>query len=604
MTGPGENEKPNPTSPDGRDEQLVEPIPADELLGADAGEVGQIESDPTNSVIRSSALMAAGTITSRITGVARDITIAAALGSAILADTYALGNSLPNILYILIIGGALNAVLIPQLVRHMKTDADGGDGFADRLITLVALVLIVASALAVAFAPLIVDLYSTSEFTESQLSLATTFARFCLPQIIFYGLYTVLAQVLNARMHFGAPMFAPIINNVVMIVTALGFIFVAGTAVTADTITSGQVAWLGIGTTLGVAAQAAVLIPVLIRVGYKWRPRFDFRGHGLGKAGTLAGWTLGLVLINQLGFLVIARLATEANFFAEQAGTVAQGLATYQRAYLVFMLPQSVITISLVTALFPRMSRAAADGDLGALRNDIGDGMRLIASLIVPSAAFLVVFGPLIGTVLFGFGQNKGDPATYTGLVVSVFALGLLPFALFYTLLRGWYAVEDTRTPFLITVVYNIIAIPLTLVLFGLAPTNLAVAALALAYGFAYWLTLGIAWWWLRRRIGGLQTRQTVAAVTRMVIAGVLAAIVGVGVMIAWLVFVQEDTITNLYRQLTASQLTAAIGLAVGGIVMLVSYLGFARLLRIDETQSMVSAVVGRLRRRSTSPNR
>lgn len=601
MTGADDHEQPKPSTGNNQGDDLVQPIPADELLGADAGEVGQIESDPTNSVIRSSALMATGTITSRVTGLARDITIAAALGSAILADTYALGNSLPNILYILIIGGALNAVLIPQLVRHMKTDADGGDGFADRLITLVVLVLIVASALAVALAPLIVRLYSTSEFTESQLSLATAFARFCLPQIIFYGLYTVLAQVLNARMHFGAPMFAPIINNVVMIVTALGFIFVAGTSVSADTITSGQVAWLGLGTTLGVAAQAAVLIPVLIRVGYKWRPRFDFRGHGLGKAGTLAGWTLGLVLINQLGFLVIARLATEANYFAEQAGTVAQGLATYQRAYLVFMLPQSVITISLVTALFPRMSHAAADGDLGALRQDIGDGMRLIASLIVPSAAFLAVFGPLVGTVLFGFGQNEGDPATYTGFVVSVFAFGLLPFSLFYTLLRGWYAVEDTRTPFLITVIYNIIAIPLTLLLFGLAPQNLAVASLALAYGIGYWLTLGIAWWWLRRRLGGLQTRRTIGAVTRMIVAGVLAALVAVAVMVGWLVLVQGDTFNNLYRELTASQLTAAIGLAVGAAVTLGAYLGFARILRIDETQSIVFAVIGRLRRSTSS---
>ncbi len=579
--------------------ELPEPIPADELMGADAGEVGQIETDAdaTNSVVRSSALMAMGTITSRITGVARDITIAAALGSAILADTYALGNSLPNILYILIIGGALNAVLIPQLVRHMKSDADGGDGFADRLLTLVALVLVIATIIAVLCAPLIVDLYSTSEFTDSQLSLATAFARFCLPQIIFYGLYTVMAQVLNARMRFGAPMFAPIVNNVVMIVTALGFIYVAGTSVTADTITSGQVAWLGIGTTLGVAAQAAVLFPVLVRAGYKWRPRFDFRGHGLGKAGGLAGWTLGLVLINQIGFLVISRLATEANYFAEQTGGVSQGLATYQRAYLVFMLPQSVITISLVTALFPRMSRAAASADFAGLRHDLGDGMRLISSLIVPSAAFLAVFGPLIGMVLFGFGQNEGAPAIYTGLVVSVFALGLLPFALFYTLLRGWYAVEDTRTPFFITIIYNVIAIPLTILLFNLAPTNLAVASQALAYGLGYWLTLGIAWWMLRRRLGALETRQTIGAVARMVLAGALSAAVGLGAMTLWLVFVQGDTINNLYAQLTASQLTALVGLVVGSVVMFGSYLLFARLLRISETQSLISGVLSKVRR-------
>ena len=192
---------------------MSDPVtPSEDAAGVsqvDLGEVAQAEPDQTNAVIRSSALMAVGTITSRITGVLRDITIAAALGSAILADTYALGNSLPNIIYILVIGGALNAVFIPQLVRHMRSDEDGGDGYADRLITLVGIILVVATALAILFAPLIVKLYSTSDFTSQQLSLATAFARFCLPQIIFYGLYTMFSQVLNSRLHFGAPMFAP-----------------------------------------------------------------------------------------------------------------------------------------------------------------------------------------------------------------------------------------------------------------------------------------------------------------------------------------------------------------------------------------------------------
>ena len=580
---------------------MSDPVtPSEDAAGVDPTELGGVadaEADATRSVVRSSALMAAGTITSRITGVLRDITITAALGFAILADTYALGNSLPNIIYILVIGGALNAIFIPQLVRHMRTDADGGDGYADRLITLVGLILVAATVLAIVCAPWIVEIYTTSNFTEEQLSLATAFARFCLPQIVFYGLYAMFSQVLNSRMHFGAPMFAPIVNNIVMIATALGFIFVAGTTATTSTITPGQVMWLGIGTTLGVAAQAAVLVPVLIRVGYKWRPRFDFRGHGLGKAGSLAGWTIGLVLVNQVGFLVISRLATQANFLAEQTGGVPQGLATYQRAFLVFMLPHSVITISLVTALFPRMSKSAAVGALREVAHDVAEGIRLIAALLLPCVMFLVAFGPMLGTVFFGFGANRGAPATYTGLVVSVFALGMLPFGIFYILLRGWYAVEDTRTPFYLTVVYNLIAMPLTFLLFSVAPSELAVCALALAYGLAYWITISIAWVWLSRRLGGLETGLTVRTLVRMSIAAIVAAALGLAAVVLWAVAVGNATGGDIYNQLTASQLTSLFVLIAGGLVTVVAYLGLSHLLRISEVQSVINSLVGKVRR-------
>ena len=580
---------------------MSDPVtPSEDAAGiedVDLGEVAESEPNQTRAVIRSSALMAAGTITSRVTGVVRDITIAAALGSAILADTYALGNSLPNIIYILVIGGALNAVFIPQLVRHMRNDEDGGDGYADRLITLVGLILLAATALAVVFAPWIVRIYSTSDFTDQQLSLATAFARFCLPQIIFYGLYTMFSQVLNSRMHFGAPMFAPIVNNVVMIATALGFIFVAGSLSTTETITPGQVAWLGIGTTLGVAAQAAVLIPVLIRVGYRWRPRFDFRGHGLGKAGSLAGWTIGLVLVNQLGFLVISRLATQANFVAEQTGGVPQGLATYQRAFLVFMLPHSVITISLVTALFPRMSKSAAAGALTEVSHNVAEGIRLISALLIPCVAFLMAFGPMLGTVFFGFGANRGAPATYTGLVVSVFAVGMLPFGIFYILLRGWYAVEDTRTPFIITVIYNAIAMPLTFLLFSLAPSTMAVCALALAYGLAYWITIGIAWTWLRRRLGGLETGHTVVTLLRISLSAGLAVAAAITAQAAWVMIVGQAGLGDVYGRLTTNQLTSLTALIVGGLLTVALYVAFAHLFRVAEVQSVIRSLVSRVRR-------
>ena len=210
---------------------------------------------------------------------------------------------------------------------------------------------------------------------------------------------------------------------------------------------------------------------------------------------------------------------------------------------------------------------------------------------------FLVAFGPMLGTVFFGFGANRGAPATYTGLVVSVFALGMLPFGIFYILLRGWYAVEDTRTPFYLTVVYNLIAMPLTFLLFSVAPSELAVCALALAYGLAYWITISIAWVWLSRRLGGLETGLTVRTLVRMSIAAIVAAALGLAAVVLWAVAVGNATGGDIYNQLTASQLTSLFVLIAGGLVTVVAYLGLSHLLRISEVQSVINSLVGKVRR-------
>lgn len=553
------------------------------------------EVDDNKAVMKSSAIMAGGTIISRITGVVRDIVVAAAIGSAIVADAYYLGNSLPNIIYILVIGGALNAIFVPQLIRHMKHDKDGGDGYAHRLITLVGIILLLLAVVTIIFAPQIVDLYATSEFDAQEREVAIAFTRFCLPQIMFYGLYTMFSQVLNSRMHFAAPMFAPIINNLIVIGTAIAFIVMMVGTVTVANITPGQITLLGLGTTIGVVAQALVLVPFMIKMGYRYRPKFDFRGYGLRKSGTLAGWTIGLVLVNQIGFLVITRLATHANVIAQSMGDFSQGLATYQRAFLVFMLPHSVITISLVTALLPRMSQSAADGKLGEVADKVSGGMRVIASLLAPCAAVIGFFGPALGTIFFGFGANAGEPAAYTGIVVSMFAIGLIPFSLFYTLLRGWYAVEDTRTPFLVTVGYNIVAIPLTIYLADIAPDNYKVAALALAYALAYWVALAFTWVWLRVRLGSLDSLRTISTLVRAMVAACAAAAIGAAVAI-WVVGTSQGDSFSV-DVLSHSWWNAFATLVIGGIVTLVLYLLFAKILRINEVQEGLNAVTGRLKR-------
>ena len=552
----------------------------------------------TRALLGPSTVMATGTVVSRITGIARDIALAAALGFYLVSDAYSLGNSLPTIIYILVVGGALNAVFIPQLVRRMEKDDDGGNAYADRLITLTGSVLLALSILAVVAAPWIVDLYTPADYPQSQYDLAVAFARLCLPQIFFYGAYTMLSQVLNARGTFGAPMFAPIANNIVAITTFVLFIIVAGTSAAADgALTTGQVLLLGIGTTAGVVVQAAILVPVLGRAGYRWRPRFDWKGQGLGKAAKLAGWTVGLVLVNQITYIVITRLAAQANVDAAASGATAAGITTYQKAHLVFMLPHSVITISIVTALLPALSRLAHEGKLKEVGEDVAGAMRLVAALVVPIAAMLFVLGSDVSVLLFGYGAATTDQAAVMGDVVSIFMIGLLPFTLFYVLLRGFYAMEDTRTPFVVTVIFSVIMLALVLWLFAFL-TDLGVtsaggpqiAGIALGYVLAYWCGFVVLWWWLAHRLGSLQSGATAWVLLRLLIAG------GIAVLVAGLT--RTATLDLLISDGLNTQLTSLVLIMAAVIVGVPTFFFAAWLLRVREVSAAVAMVKSRVVRR------
>ena len=531
------------------------------------------------SLLRSSAVMAAGTVLSRVTGLARDIAMTAALGFFIASDAYSLGNTLPNIISILIAGGALNAVFIPQLVRHIKDDEDGGTAYADRLLTVVTLWMVFVTTLAIVFAPQLVAIYASSSYTADQAALATAFARWCLPQIVFYGLFTMWSQVLNSRGHFAMPMFAPILNNLVAIVVFV--MFMASTTseeIAAATLSPDMVALLGGGTTLSVIVQALSLIPALRKVGYRYRPRFDFKGQGLGKAGTLALWTLGLVIVNQLAYVVVTRLATNANVQAINEGAAAAGLTTYQKAHLMFILPHSVITVSLVTALLPQLSRIAADGQLATVGQQVARAVRTIAVLILPIAAIFVVIAPEITRLLFGFGAATYESATITGNVLQVFALGLLPFTLIYLLFRGWYSLEDTRSPFMVTLLINAVSLSVSIPLFYAVPLGFKVQSLAVAYILGYWLALVVAWPFLERRLGTLDTYRTLRSIVRTLLAAIIGGLAGRGVYM-----LLQDAFGNAGRP----ELLLLIGVVAS--TTLAVYVAFARLLHVEDVKNAIT---------------
>ena len=389
--------------------------------------------------------MAAGTVVSRATGLIRQVLQAAALGTGLLATTYNQANTVPTSLYFLLIGGALNSVLVPQLVRARRQHPDGGAAFEQRLVTLVLCVLGAGTALAVWAAPAIVRLYQDdTPGTHAAFELTVVFARFLLPQIFFYGVFSIFGQVLNARSRFGAMMWTPVLNNLILI-AMFGLYLRMANAPQVSGITSHQVTLLGAGTTFALAVQALSLVPYARAAGFRLRPRFDWRGTGLRKSVSAARWTLLFVLANLVAGTVVTRFASAADAALPRDGV---GYTAYSYAQQIWTLPQSIVTVSLVTALLPRMSQAVVEHRIGDLRADLSRALRASGAVIVPAAFFFLAFGPRIAQLLFAHGAADAAATLPLGRMLQAFALGLIPFSAQYLLLRGFYAFDDTRTPF------------------------------------------------------------------------------------------------------------------------------------------------------------
>lgn len=540
-----------------------------------------------SSFIGQTSGMAAGTLASRITGVFRDIALVAAIGTGIFSDTYSVANSVPNIIYILIAGGAINAVFIPALVRHMEDDADQGKQFTDQLLTLVGIVLIGIVLITLLAASLIVHLYATKLWSPEEFNVATMFARWCLPQIFFYGLYTLASQILNSRNSFSLPMYAPIINNVIVIATAVIFVSAMSGVPAADSVTAANINLLGFGTTLGVMAQALILIPALSKTGYNFRLNFQFRNIGNAKVANLAKWTIGFVLVNQITFLLVSNLTTLANVSVTgDPGGVAVGFTSYQKGQLIMMLPHSIITVSIITALLPRLSRQAHDKDLSAFGGELSTSLRLVSALIIPSAIFLLTAGPWIGSLLYSYGASSAAQGAALGFVASMFAIGLPAFSLFYVLLRSYYAQENTKTPFKINLGFNAlhVAIGFSLfILFSRMGNGFQVAGLALGYSISYVITCALTWYRVGKRVPEIRNNGHLRLIVRVTAASILAALVSY--------LLVRVTITN-QSDLSALRVAAAIG--IFSVLFSLIYVGLAKLLRISE----VSAVLALVRRK------
>ncbi|MEU3723811.1 murein biosynthesis integral membrane protein MurJ [Streptomyces sp. NPDC031705] len=467
---------------------------------------------PKGSVLRSGALMAAGSLVSRATGFVRSAVVLAALGSELLGDGYAVANTVPNIIYMLLVGGALNAVFVPELVRAAREHRDGGAAYTDRLLTACTAALLLVTATAVLAAPLIVEAYAP-EYTGAPRDTVVALARFCLPQILFYGLFTLLGQVLNARGRFGAMMWTPVLNNLVVVAVFGLFLYLSRTG--SAGLTAAETRLLGLGTTAGIVIQALALVPSLRAARFRWRPRFDWRGSGLTRPLRNAGWLVALVFTNQIAYWVVTRLSTTVGHRA--AG---YGYSAYSSAYQLWVVPQGIITVSLVTALMPRMSAAAADGDLASVREDVSYALRSSAALVIPAAALFAALAPWVVDCAAGYGDvTPAGVAAMAGMLIA-FAPGLLAYSAQYVMARGFYALSDARTPFFLNLVVVALNAGLSCAAYLLLPARWAVTGMAAATSLAFMGSAAVTARTLSRRLGPRARHRTTALSTHLRLAG------------------------------------------------------------------------------------
>jgi putative peptidoglycan lipid II flippase len=506
------------------DTQLIPIIPtvaprADE--DEEATELREGAPGASGGILRAAGTMAVATLVSRLTGLLRTVVIAAALGLSLVNDAYNTANTLPNLVYELLLGGVLSSVVVPLLVQAQERDRDGGAGYAQRLMTAATAGLLVMTGVAVLAAPLLTRLSDISGNAD-QVGLANWLARLLLIEIVFYGLGALATAILNSRGVFGPPAWASVLNNIVVIATGALFIAASGPGeLTPATITDGQVWLLGIGTTAGIAAQSLVLLPLLKKVGVPLRPKWGLRNTGLKEVGTLGLWVVAYAAISQVGVIIAIRVANAAGR-ADGLGSSAFAVAS-----LLFQMPYGIIGVALLTALLPRMSRAAARHDLDGVVADLTLGTRLSATGLLPVTALLVVLGPAVATVAFAYGRTSVDQAHATGVALALGAFGLLPMAVTLLQLRVFYAMKDARTPTFIQLAMVAVRVPLLLLVPALVGPEHVVAGLMIATSTTYlmgWLAGSIA---LQRRLGVRAGPDAGRTVARMALVSLVAGVLG-----------------------------------------------------------------------------
>jgi len=536
---------------------------------------------------RGSVLMATGTLVSRGTGLLRTLLLVAAIGTVgPVADAFDIANTLPTMLFALVSAGAIQSVLMPQIMAAIQ--AENAQERLDKLLTLAVITLAVLTALLVAAVPLLIRLFSlVGDWPPEQLALAITFGYWCVPQVFFYGLFTVLGDMLSARGQFGAFGWAPVANNIISIAGFGAFVWLWGSARTElpglEGWTTTQTVVLAGTATLGIVVQALILVVALRRGGFPWRLRLGVRGIGLRTASRVVGWTLGAVALEQVGVTYLRNVMAAAGVEATAGGSVAAGPATYSSVLLIYLLPHSVLMVPIITALFPRLSAAAARGDLAGVRADLSTGLRLAAVVTVFATTVVVVLaGPLLKAVLPTASVEMIEVAIP---VLQAMAPGLVALGATILVKRMYFALGDGRSVFVIQVLATTVSVIVVLVATWVLDFRWWTVAAAAAGSLAAWVSVLARVRGMRRKLGGIDGHRVLRVYVRTGLASLVAGAAGLALM----------RLVDAPAALTwvqAVAVTAGIGLVMVGV-----YLAGLRLMRVRELESALGPLLRRLRR-------
>lgn len=531
-----------------------------------------------SAIARASAIMASGTVVSRLLGLVKVVVLAYAIGQvgSISGDAYANGNMLPNLLYTVLLGGMLNAVLVPQIVKAAK-NADGGRSYINKLVTFVTVALTSITVLMMFATPWIVTAF-TLKFSQDQRELAISFAYWCMPQILFFGIYAVLGEVLNAKSVFGPSTWAPVLNNVIAIAGFGAFIYFFGADPTGDRTVddwgSLPIAVLAGSATLGIASQALILFAFWRRAGIRFRLDFKWRGMGLADTGRIAGWTLGALLVTNLGALVTTNVINAAS---------GEGVATLalETAWTIYIMPHSVITISIATAYFTRLAEWHHAGDRAAFTRDFSAAVRQVMLILVLAAVVVFAVAPFVSRVVnLGATLNQVDQFS---LALRAYLVSLPAFSVLFVVQRAFYATSDTRTPFFYACARIAVTIALSLLALAVVPTPLLGTAVALVISIAAIVETILATLLLRRKLGSIDGRRIGASLARYLGAGAVA--LAAGLAGTWGARLLQPDFGPLYSVLAS--IVIALGMSVVYLLVLLA-------LRTPE----LAAVIDRVRRR------
>ena len=545
------------------------------------------------SIARSSFVMFLGTFFSRFLGLVRSpILLAAVVGmTSPAANAFDVANKLPNLIYMIIVGGLVNAVLVPAIVRATKQSDDDGAAFINKLLTLAIVFLGGATLLITLAAPVVVKMFAATMSPEWY-SLTVAFAYWCLPQIFFYGLYTVLGQILNARENFGPYMWAPALNNVVAIVGMLAMLWIYGrfdetTAADASIWTADRIALLGGVSTLGIVVQAVILLWPMRTLGIKFRLDFKWRNSGLSSAGRASWWVLLSMITGMIPTMALSNAAAGATDRAEQLGiplVEVAGNAVYSTAYTIYTIPTSLIVVSIATAMFTRLSRHAADGNMDAMRRDTSKTLRMVSTLMALCTVLMVVLAVPISRVL----ALTISPAEVMTLSYSLIAMviGLVGIGAVNVLDRAYYAFEDTRGAFWINLPFQILGL-VGFALCGFLPPRLIVIGIGLVSSLTNILSVFLLAHFLRQRMGGVDGKRLLRVHLQLIAVSVVTTVVGFflmkPLMAAW--------------HLDANVLLSIVAVALLTPILSLIYFGLMKLLRMEEVSSLEAPMRGILRR-------